>query len=379
MRHRWTGLSLLAPAALLLGLVGLAGCERDEPIRGYVAPEEPPKVIQWTTPTHWRRMEAAKERYAGFIVRRDPPTVATVTVLPTSGLVPNVNRWRGQVGLGEASAEEIHEGVAHIDLPDVHVDAVDIIGPGHDPAGRPQRILAAMAERGGETWFFKLSGDAQVVGEHASEFGAWVRSVRFPVPLDATRVASAAPTTSPTAGPSPLGPMTPTGELPPGHPPIGPGHPPITAGPTPPAAAPSAPFKYKAPPGWTLDPRPRMMRTMTFPLGSGDKAGEATVVKLPKTGTGGLLENVNRWRTQVGLKAVTSVNENDIPRVTISGQPAMLFDYAGPEGAPVSRQIVAWLSRGDDAWFFKIVGHVETVTANHEAFKAFIGSIEFEK
>ena len=43
----------------------------------------------------------------------------------------------------------------------------------------PQRLLGAIAERGGDFWFFKLIGPTEAVGAVEPAFGDWLRTVRF--------------------------------------------------------------------------------------------------------------------------------------------------------------------------------------------------------
>jgi hypothetical protein len=119
------------------------------------------------------------------------------------------------------------------------------------------------------------------------------------------------------------------------------------------------------------------MRLMTFKLSGPDKPDEVSVIKLSKNSTGELLPNINRWRAQVGLGSVESANEKDVSRVTVGGQEAMLFDFAGPEGTPTKRQILAVAARGNDVWYFKLIGDAKVVESQAEAFKKYLASIEF--
>src|SRR5687768_7590353 len=59
-------------------------------------------------------------------------------------------------------------------------------------------------------------------------------------------------------------------------------------------------LRLRVPAGWEQDPRQRMMREATFNVGDPAKKTEVVITKLPNL-SGGLLDNVNRWRGQVGL------------------------------------------------------------------------------
>jgi hypothetical protein len=111
-----------------------------------------------------------------------------------------------------------------------------------------------------------------------------------------------------------------------------------------------------------------------------DKSGEVSVLRLGKDNIGPLLENINRWRSQVGAAPVASVNEADIPKVTIAGKEAMLFELGGPDDKnPTKRMLLAMAPRGEDVYFYKLLGDAALVAGQKEAFSQFLKSVEFSK
>ncbi len=102
---------------------------------------------------------------------------ATAMSLPGDGggLVPNVQRWRGQVGLGPVEEAELRRNVRTLKVGDSEAQCVDL-GPGRNTT---QRILGAMLPHGDETWFFTLKGPADLVGKQQANFEAFISSVRF--------------------------------------------------------------------------------------------------------------------------------------------------------------------------------------------------------
>jgi hypothetical protein len=92
----------LVTCVLLAGLALLgAGCDRDETVRVYPAPKDPPPPAQppppisWTVPPGWKQLPAAQMRYAAYAVSEEhPDVVLTVVPLPPSDLLANVNRDR---------------------------------------------------------------------------------------------------------------------------------------------------------------------------------------------------------------------------------------------------------------------------------------------
>ena len=100
-------------------------------------------------------------RKLAFEVNRDGQTVefTATTLKATGGAVrPNVDRWRGQVGLPPADDSE---AVEEIELDGMRAAYVHLIGPA---VRQPQKsILGVIAVRGDTAWFFKFMGDADLV------------------------------------------------------------------------------------------------------------------------------------------------------------------------------------------------------------------------
>src|SRR5437762_12665268 len=123
-------------AILTLGMV-LAGCERDDKVVVYTTPKDAPRnnptvppnpaasptpvidesklppaqtEIQWTVPQGWQQQPGAEMRYASFLIWPDHPEIQ-LTVIPlgaeAADVLPNVNRWEGQVGLDKSNLTEL--------------------------------------------------------------------------------------------------------------------------------------------------------------------------------------------------------------------------------------------------------------------------------
>ena len=89
----------------------------------------------------------------------------------------NIERWRGKVGLeAQKSDEEMRKSLLWLKVDGEKTPYVDLANPGKSDA---DRILGVVAERGPVTWFFKLQGPPDQVGQRKSEFEAFVESVKF--------------------------------------------------------------------------------------------------------------------------------------------------------------------------------------------------------
>ncbi|MDB5297091.1 MAG: hypothetical protein JWO31_3074, partial [Phycisphaerales bacterium] len=135
--------------------------------------------------------------------------------------------------------------------------------------------------------------------------------------------------------------------------------------------------KFTAPADWKQDPKPRMMRLVTLLVaGDAGKSAEVIVTKLNGP-AGGMLENVNRWRGQVGLPPVATFDEKAVPKVKVGGTDAMLFDLAGPEAAPTKRQVQVVAERPGATYYIKIIGEASLVGAQKAKFDKMLTTVSF--
>lgn len=92
------------------------------------------------------------------------------------------------------------------------------------------------------------------------------------------------------------------------------------------------------------------------------------------------LQNVNRWRGEVGLPAVTQDElSNATESIVIDGQTAA-YVPAIPEASKTQSnlaELAAMVKNGDQIWFLKLKGDRDVVVAQEAAFKAFLKSLHF--
>jgi hypothetical protein len=129
------------------------------------------------------------------------------------------------------------------------------------------RMRVAIFKLGKKTWFFKLIGPKDVVDQHADDFEAFLRSVKS----DNDQAV------------------------------------------------------WKAPDDWVKEPAGGQ-RSAAYRIGPKETAAELTVVPLDEQ-AGSLLDNVNRWRGQLGLKAVREENLSEyVQEDTIGDQKVTRVD-----------------------------------------------------
>jgi len=369
--------------ALLLGLL-LSACGRDD-IQSYSVPKEakpaaelPPghpstaagspgmatantpaaaPRLSWTKPEGWNEVAPGQMRVASFNVKGDGDKQADVSVIPLPGAaggeLANVNRWRGQVGLGALTAEELAKAAEAVEIAGQPAKLFEAAGAASG-SGDPTRILGVIQLREGMAWFFKMTGNDPLVTKEKAAFVAFLKSVKF----ESAEAATGLPD----------------------------GHPPITAAPdatlAPPAAASASEGKpkWEVPADWKEIPGGQfLVAKFTLP---GDGGAQAAVNVSTSAGDGGGLEaNVNRWRKQLGLAALTAAElkqqAKEIPAA--NGGTATFIEMSGTDSRTSQPASLAgaMVGQAGQAWFYKLMGDAKVVAAQKETFIKFVKEVKY--
>jgi hypothetical protein len=135
-------------------------------------------------------------------------------------------------------------------------------------------------------------------------------------------------------------------------------------------------LQWKTPAGWEELPATQM-RVASFAV-TGKDNQRADISVIPLGGMAGSdLDNVNRWRGQVGLPPVTEAELAQLAAaVTVAGEETKLFHLAGTGEPPLSI-LVTVLRRDGTSWFFKMTGNASLVTEQKPKFIELLQSIQF--
>lgn len=347
------------PVLLIVELAcALGGCTpQDEPGR-YQAPQEAatessphpgmksPAVAAPTseepqlscdTPQGWTPGDASGMRKLAFVVQdgeRKVEITAIDLAASAGALLPNVNRWRSQIQLGEITQEELEKSVRPILVAGLDGQYVELVGP--EKADPRQAILGVVAIRGERAWFFKLSGDADLALREKERFEAFVKSIRFETPHE---VSAPAVATTVAGGDSPL--------------------------------------NYDTPTGWILGESGGMRRAV-FQVTEGEQRVEITVLEVAGS-VESLLPNVNRWRQQVQLGEITPAElEKTVTPIQVGGWEGHYVELLGPEDAPRRLAAIRVLaSQAGKTWLFSMTGDAVLVLREKERFQGFVKSVKF--
>jgi hypothetical protein len=108
----------------------------DQFIRSVRFTGSPDRPMTWTVPEGWREEPGKGFRYA--TLRMGPKDAELELTVSTAGgsLLDNINRWRGQIGLGPVGASELGQVVKDVQVQGVQAKVIDMTGPGGGDALR---------------------------------------------------------------------------------------------------------------------------------------------------------------------------------------------------------------------------------------------------
>ncbi|MEE2990604.1 MAG: hypothetical protein VX715_08310 [Planctomycetota bacterium] len=136
--------------------------------------------VNYTAPEGWQESTLSQLRKAAYIVQEGDLQVE-ITIIPLSAqagsLLPNINRWRGQVGLAEVNQQQMESELEKVTVGDVEGVYVRLQAP--EGAEKQQTILGVIAVRGARSWFIKLNGDSQLADRETENFKQFVSSIQF--------------------------------------------------------------------------------------------------------------------------------------------------------------------------------------------------------
>ena len=145
--------------------------------------------------------------------------------------------------------------------------------------------------------------------------------------------------------------------------------PPATPEEKPPATAQAGGSDFViTPKGWGPG-KASAMRKASFAVTEGDMKADISVIVLPATNN--LLDNVNRWRGQVGLESVSAAElEKTGKKVEVSGLPGTLVELVGKTETILGAMVI----KGDSAYFFKLQAPVALAGKETARFEEFVKS-----
>jgi hypothetical protein len=136
----------------------------------------------WTIPAGWQEGQLAQFLVAKYVITGANGTAAAVNVSSLAGdgggLLPNVNRWRAQLGLAPVTEADL-ANLPTIDASGGKATMIEFSGT-DARTGKPARLVGLVLPLGGQTWFYKLMGDENIVAQQKDALIQFVQSAKYP-------------------------------------------------------------------------------------------------------------------------------------------------------------------------------------------------------
>ena len=139
---------------------------------------------EWVTPTNWSETEPSQFSLINFEARHgdNTATISVTKLAKNAGLLNNVNRWRGQLGLEKIDQAELTETTRPFEVDGNSGTYIEMSGTRD---GRPAMTLGVIHSLSYRTlpeiWFYKITGSTDAVMKEKAAFEEYVRSARYPV------------------------------------------------------------------------------------------------------------------------------------------------------------------------------------------------------
>jgi hypothetical protein len=138
----------------------------------------------WAIPPDWQSVPPAQFLLAEFSISGPNGAKAEVNVATMGGegggLLANVNRWRGQLGLGTLGESELQlpQFTKSVDVPGGKAMIVDFTGV-DAKTGAQARLVGVIVSQNGQMWFYKMMGNQQIVLEQEDAFFKFIVSANY--------------------------------------------------------------------------------------------------------------------------------------------------------------------------------------------------------
>jgi hypothetical protein len=146
------------------------------------APEPPQAQLPFTfkLPEGWSAAAPKQFSAATFTAKQDSRQVE-ITVTPLQGggggMLANVNRWRGQLGLPAIAASELDKQLKPYKVDGQQAQLVRLVS--QDDSAPRRAIVVAVVNRDDATWFIRMSGNADFAEKQQENFEKFLDSIKF--------------------------------------------------------------------------------------------------------------------------------------------------------------------------------------------------------
>jgi hypothetical protein len=179
-----TDMSQLPPSHPPIGGMNLGGQNSLVPkantlVMGGAANDSKPT---WTVPAGWTEAPLTQFLIAKYAIAGADGSQAAVNVSSLAddggGLLANVNRWRAQLGLAPVADADL-ANLPTMDASGGKATLIELSGT-DARTGKPARLIGFVLPLNGQTWFYKLMGDANIVTQQKDALVQFMQSAKYP-------------------------------------------------------------------------------------------------------------------------------------------------------------------------------------------------------
>lgn len=301
--------------------------------------------VTWTSPQGWEELPTTQQmRIATF---KTQGVEVAVTAFPgdVGGMLANINRWRGQIGLAAVTDADLPSLVTEVQQTPSKVSITSLTG------SQGQQMLGAVVDPGdGQTWFVKATATPAEIEAIRPSFETFAKSFT----MGAAVASKAAPAPSPAVLPGMQG--------------MGSSDVPLAKNED--AVIEQRLMTWKAPDHWKAEANTGGIIAAGFAATNAGGSARATATSLSNDG-GGTLMNINRWRDQLGLSPAADLASSG---ATDMGKGAVLVDLTNTAGSDRMISAIVPANNGS-TWFFKLRGAPAAVEAEKATFESFVKAV----
>jgi hypothetical protein len=141
-----------------------------------------PKDFTYALPPGWQLGSAGAMRKATFLVSGGGGKAElSVTAFGAQGMMAdpmaNARRWAGELGMDVGDNAKLETAMTDMKIDGGEGHYMEFVPPA--AGGNSQATLAAMVQRDGQMWFFKLKGDRSAIENQRQAFRKFLESIKF--------------------------------------------------------------------------------------------------------------------------------------------------------------------------------------------------------
>lgn len=175
-----------SPVYLVTTLFWMASCSDSSEISSYSIPKEKQSPLTmdnlemaqpiWDVPSGWKPGKESSMRVGSFAVEDENGSALDISISNLlgdgGGLLSNVNRWIGQIGMSATTDGGLPNYVSDITVAGKSATLVKA-------SNKEQTLVAAIVKTGDRSWFFKMIGESRLAEKEQANFDSLLNSVRF--------------------------------------------------------------------------------------------------------------------------------------------------------------------------------------------------------